>query len=44
MIRIAINGLGRIGRAALKIILETPEVELVTINDVIPADSGGFHT
>ncbi len=32
--RIAINGLGRIGRAALKIVLETPELELVAVNDI----------
>lgn len=34
--KIAINGLGRIGRAALKIILETPELELAAINDLVP--------
>jgi glyceraldehyde 3-phosphate dehydrogenase len=32
--RVAINGLGRIGRAALKIVLETPELELVAVNDI----------
>lgn len=32
--RIAINGLGRIGRAALKIVLETPGLELVAVNDI----------
>lgn len=37
MPRIAINGLGRIGRAALKIILDTPELELVAINDLVDA-------
>ncbi|MFW6303776.1 MAG: type I glyceraldehyde-3-phosphate dehydrogenase [Candidatus Sumerlaeota bacterium] len=36
--RVAINGLGRIGRAALKTILETPELQLVAANDLIPAD------
>ena len=36
MANIAINGLGRIGRAALKIILETPQVELVAVNDLVP--------
>ena len=36
MTTIAINGLGRIGRAALKIILETPELELVAVNDIVP--------
>lgn len=32
--RIAINGLGRIGRAALKVALERPEVEVVAVNDL----------
>lgn len=39
MARIAINGLGRIGRAALKIVLETPELELVAVNDIVPAEN-----
>jgi glyceraldehyde 3-phosphate dehydrogenase len=34
MMKVAINGLGRIGRAALKIILDTPELELVAVNDI----------
>ncbi len=34
MARVAINGLGRIGRAALKVILDTPELELVAVNDI----------
>ena len=34
MARVAINGLGRIGRAALKVIMETPELELVAVNDL----------
>ena len=34
MATIAINGLGRIGRAAFKIILETPELELRAVNDL----------
>ncbi len=32
--KIAINGFGRIGRAAAKIILEKPELELVAVNDL----------
>jgi len=36
---VAINGLGRIGRAILKIILETPELELVALNDLLPVDN-----
>jgi glyceraldehyde 3-phosphate dehydrogenase len=39
MPNIAINGLGRIGRASLKIILETPGLNLVGVNDLIPADN-----
>lgn len=32
--RVAINGLGRIGRAALKIAFDTPDLEVVAVNDV----------
>jgi glyceraldehyde 3-phosphate dehydrogenase len=39
MVKIGINGLGRIGRAALKIILDTPELEIAAINDIVPADN-----
>src|SRR5687768_11006473 len=39
MAKVAINGLGRIGRAAFKIILDTPALELVAINDLIPIDN-----
>jgi glyceraldehyde 3-phosphate dehydrogenase len=39
MPNIAINGLGRIGRAALKIILDVPELSLVAVNDLVPADN-----
>lgn len=38
MIKVAINGMGRIGRATFKIILSRPELELVAINDLIPPD------
>jgi glyceraldehyde 3-phosphate dehydrogenase len=34
MTYVAINGLGRIGRATLKIVLETPELNLVAANDI----------
>jgi glyceraldehyde 3-phosphate dehydrogenase len=37
--RVAINGLGRIGRAALRILHGSPEFELVAVNDVVPADN-----
>jgi len=39
MVRIAINGFGRIGRAALKIILERDDMEVVAINDLTNADT-----
>jgi glyceraldehyde 3-phosphate dehydrogenase len=39
MAKVAINGLGRIGRAAFKIIRETPELELVAVNDLVPPDN-----
>jgi len=39
MKRIAINGMGRIGRAALKIILDTPELQLVAVNDLVTSDN-----
>ncbi len=39
MARIAINGLGRIGRAALKILLDHPDLELVAMNDLVPPDN-----
>jgi len=34
MIKIAINGFGRIGRAAFKIAVENPDIEIVAINDL----------
>jgi glyceraldehyde 3-phosphate dehydrogenase len=37
MERIAINGLGRIGRAAFKLLMSDPELEIVAVNDVVPA-------
>ena len=39
MAKVAINGLGRIGRAAFKLILEAAELELVAVNDLVPADN-----
>lgn len=36
--RVGINGLGRIGRATMKIVLDTPELELVAVNDLIPSE------
>ncbi|WP_069813412.1 type I glyceraldehyde-3-phosphate dehydrogenase [Streptomyces sp. TP-A0874] len=37
--KVAINGLGRIGRAALKILLDTDGVEVAAVNDLVPVDN-----
>jgi glyceraldehyde 3-phosphate dehydrogenase len=42
MKKIAINGFGRIGRAALKIIMDTPELEVVAINDLMSIDNAAY--
>lgn len=39
MTKVAINGLGRIGRAVLKIVLDTPDLELVALNDLVSPDN-----
>jgi glyceraldehyde 3-phosphate dehydrogenase len=39
MAKVAINGMGRIGRAAFKIILDHPELELVAVNDLMAMDN-----
>lgn len=42
MKKIAINGFGRIGRAALKIIFETPDLEVVGINDLMSIENAAY--
>lgn len=42
MKRIAINGFGRIGRAALKIIIETPDLEIVAVNDLMSLENAAY--
>src|SRR5690606_26685293 len=37
--KIAINGMGRIGRAALKIILYTDGLDVVAVNDIVPIEN-----
>jgi len=37
--RIAINGLGRIGRAILKLVIDEPSFELVAVNDLVELDN-----
>jgi glyceraldehyde 3-phosphate dehydrogenase len=42
MKRISINGFGRIGRAALKIIIDTPGLEIVAVNDLMSIDNADY--
>ncbi|UII78249.1 type I glyceraldehyde-3-phosphate dehydrogenase [Flagellimonas sp. CMM7] len=37
--KIGINGMGRIGRAALKVINETPGLEVVAVNDIVSIEN-----
>jgi len=39
---IAINGFGRIGRAALKLALLEPDLKVVAINDIMPIESAAY--
>ncbi len=39
MAKVAINGMGRIGRAAFKIIMDAPELELVAVNDLMAMEN-----
>jgi glyceraldehyde 3-phosphate dehydrogenase len=39
MAKVAINGMGRIGRAALKIMQDHPELQLVAVNDLMDIDN-----
>ncbi len=38
MLNVAINGLGRIGRATLKIVLDKPTLRLTATNDLLTAE------
>jgi glyceraldehyde 3-phosphate dehydrogenase len=42
MKRIAINGFGRIGRASLKVIMDTPGLEMVAINDLMSVENAAY--
>ena len=42
MKKIAINGFGRIGRAALKVIVDTPGLEMVAVNDLMTVDNAAY--
>jgi glyceraldehyde 3-phosphate dehydrogenase len=40
--KVAINGLGRIGRAALKLALRAPQLDVVAVNDIGPIDTMAY--
>lgn len=42
MKKIAINGFGRIGRASLKVIMETPDLEVVAVNDLMTIENAAY--
>jgi glyceraldehyde 3-phosphate dehydrogenase len=39
MAQVAINGFGRIGRATFRILLDTPDLEVKAVNDLVPTDN-----
>lgn len=39
MAKAAINGMGRIGRATLKVMLDDPDLDIVAINDLVPVEN-----
>lgn len=39
MARVAINGLGRIGRAALEVLLDLDGIEVAAVNDLVPVEN-----
>jgi len=38
-VRLAINGLGRIGRLVIRLAFHNPDIEIVAVNDLVPAAS-----
>jgi glyceraldehyde 3-phosphate dehydrogenase len=42
MKKIAINGFGRIGRAALKVMMEIPGLEIVAVNDLMTLENAAY--
>lgn len=39
MANVAINGFGRIGRAVFKLMVDTPELNVIAINDLVPPEN-----
>ncbi|MFO8184808.1 MAG: type I glyceraldehyde-3-phosphate dehydrogenase [Candidatus Aegiribacteria sp.] len=42
MAKVAINGLGRIGRAAMKMVIDEPELTLVAVNDLMEPSNAAY--
>ncbi|HKJ69431.1 MAG TPA: type I glyceraldehyde-3-phosphate dehydrogenase [bacterium] len=42
MARVAINGMGRIGRALFKNLVDTPGLDIVAVNDIAPLDNTAY--
>lgn len=42
MLKVAINGMGRIGRAVFKIVLDSPWLALSAVNDLTPLDNVAY--
>ena len=42
MKRISINGFGRIGRASLKVIMDTPGLEVIAVNDLMTLENAAY--
>ena len=40
--KIGINGFGRIGRASLKVIMDTPGLEVTAINDLLTIENAVY--
>ena len=40
--RVAINGFGRIGREALKVMMDIPDLEVVAVNDLMSIDNSAY--
>ncbi|MBK9127995.1 MAG: type I glyceraldehyde-3-phosphate dehydrogenase [Phycisphaerales bacterium] len=41
-IRVGINGFGRIGRLVVRVAQNDPQVQIVAVNDLVPADNLGY--
>jgi glyceraldehyde 3-phosphate dehydrogenase len=41
-VNIAINGFGRIGRLAFRLLIENPNFTIIAVNDLVPADNLGY--